>query len=268
MIDVRALVLALPDLTGDASKVGVFMSLLENAELRADAAWRAHVGRALVLSPAVIEKALRELADAQLIELSNRVNVRAKTRSMSEGGGTLALCSPATSPSNVPQSPAAAASCESSSGEQDKLASGFATPDGGGSPKRRAAKREASASAVRRLVDGQIETAASDDPPSQEVRRCIDRFDALFRDANGGAKPTWGARQYVTMRQLVTKHGADEVEKRIVHMFTAPPRFPAPPYDLQTLVVHFDKFAQPGTLRGGMIDRWQSGEDYYAGAKR
>jgi hypothetical protein len=60
----------------------------------------------------------------------------------------------------------------------------------------------------------------------------------------------------------VEKHGRAEVEKRITIMFTAPPRWPAPPYDLQTLSLHFDKFATPSG-KGGMIDRWKSGEGYY-----
>lgn len=94
------------------------------------------------------------------------------------------------------------------------------------------------------------------------MQRCIACFDQHYRDANSGAKPTWGARQYVTMRQLVEKHGAAEVEKRITIMFTAPPRWPAPPYDLQTLSLHFDKFATPSG-KGGMIDRWKTGEGYY-----
>lgn len=69
-------------------------------------------------------------------------------------------------------------------------------------------------------------------------------FDAAFRAQNGAA-PTWGAKQGAQVRELVTKHSAAEVQRRIGVLFTAPPSWLVPPFDLGTLVQHFDKLAAP-----------------------
>lgn len=278
----------MPELTSEAVRVAVFLLAVRASgigELRCDAQWRSATARLLLLSPAVIEKALRELADAELIALSGRVHVQLNGAPVSEGGGSLAIC-------RAPHSPSAAetsTSTESASATEsasrvlernddgaDKLAASFATARSTRSRRSVRAKRPASASGAMSL---DLESAASaacgvegetDERRAVlngEVRAAIDVFDRLYREANDGAKPTWGARQFSTMRTLVEKHGRTETERRISNMFLAPPRFPAPPYDLSTLVQHFDKFARPGSMRGGMIDRWQSGEDYYNGGQ-
>lgn len=73
----------------------------------------------------------------------------------------------------------------------------------------------------------------------------IAEFQALYAEANDGAKPTWGAKQGAQVKALLAAHDVDECRKRAANMFRAPPDWPAGPYDLSTLSQHFDKFAQP-----------------------
>ena len=79
--------------------------------------------------------------------------------------------------------------------------------------------------------EGQQETVAS--------------FHAAYVAAYG-AKPTWGGKQAGQIKRLVVSHGASEVQRRIAVLFSGQgPTFLAPPFDLGTLVQHFDKLAQP-----------------------
>lgn len=94
------------------------------------------------------------------------------------------------------------------------------------------------------------------------TKQAIDAFDAAFREAYDGAKPTWDARAFGVMQSLVVKHSIAEVLRRMSIMFTAPPRWPPPPYNLQSFSMHFDRFANP-TSTGGVIDRGRGGENYY-----
>lgn len=77
MIDLDALSVKLADITGDATKLAIAIAVIERASdaFRADSAWRSRVSRHIMLTPAVIENCLRELADAELIDLARRVEV-------------------------------------------------------------------------------------------------------------------------------------------------------------------------------------------------
>lgn len=253
MIKLEDLSAALATLSGDAVKVAVLLSSLppQTEELCVDLSWRTRTARELFLHVKIVERSLKELSDAGLCEMQ-RVTLKSVHRSsMSDTPAMLAReSSPSETRSDV----------ETESSSRDRTPQ---TLDEGHAAKLDSVSESGPSVAARKR--GSARAAASAPPvASSEVQSCIGTFDDLFRQVNSGAKPTWGARQYVQMKQLVEKHGTVEVDKRIRIMFTAPPRFPAPPYDLQTLVLHFDKFAQPSG-KGGMIDRWASGESYYGG---
>jgi len=95
------------------------------------------------------------------------------------------------------------------------------------------------------VLSSQVDLAAAPPPPDGDHKRVVDAFDRLYREANSGAKPSWGGRQGKLVKQLLAASTADEVIRRAGNMFSAPPPWPPPPHDLSTLVQHFDKFAQP-----------------------
>lgn len=82
-------------------------------------------------------------------------------------------------------------------------------------------------------------------PGVSDHARFIAAFTELFRAANGGASPSWGAKAGALVRGLLAQHGYDESIRRAKNMFTAPPPWPPPPHSLETLVRHVDLFAQP-----------------------
>ena len=59
------------------------------------------------------------------------------------------------------------------------------------------------------------------------------------------ARPTWNGKAGAQVKQLLKAgHSAEEILRRARIMFGDPRRsFPEPPYDLGTLVAHFDRFA-------------------------
>jgi hypothetical protein len=65
-------------------------------------------------------------------------------------------------------------------------------------------------------------------------------FDARFTTAYG-SKPSWGKRQGGQIKTLLRAHGRDEVLRRIAILFDSPPSWLKGPFDLGTLVLHFDK---------------------------
>lgn len=71
-------------------------------------------------------------------------------------------------------------------------------------------------------------------------------FDALFREANAGAKPTWGPTQGAMVKGILVKHGLEECVRRARRMFESPPAWIAKgggSLSLKTLVANFDAFA-------------------------
>ncbi len=71
----------------------------------------------------------------------------------------------------------------------------------------------------------------------------IEAFDAYYRDTHNDAKPTWNSKTVGMLKQLCSKHGADEVVRRIDVLRDSPPQWPIGPWDLATFVQHFDKCA-------------------------
>lgn len=77
--------------------------------------------------------------------------------------------------------------------------------------------------------------------PTSDHQRVIAAFDTRYRD-RFGHPPTWGPKQAAQVKQLIAKHPADEVIRRIAILFDSPPAFlAASAPDVGTLVQHFDK---------------------------
>lgn len=267
MIAFEALCAALSQLSGDATRVALVLmqAPVEASEMCVDLSWRTRTARELFVHPKIVERSLKELSDAQLCELTRVTLKRLDSSSMSEGTPNLARTLSLSEAKSRAGSEATSRGADSQALEESDAAKVASVP-GLDAEMPSAAKPSRSPSVSGR---GARRPPKSDDAPevaSADVQACIAAFDRFYREANSDARPTWGGRQYVQMRQLVEKHGRAEVEKRIAIMFTAPPRWPAPPYDLQTLALHFDKFATPSG-KGGMIDRWKSGEGYYGGGQ-
>jgi hypothetical protein len=88
----------------------------------------------------------------------------------------------------------------------------------------------------------------SADAPNPEHPRYTKLFDQLYAEANGGAKPTWDQKRHGAVKDLLKKHGFDELAKRTTNMFRRPPPWLAKGggRDLWTLAKHIDQFAVPG----------------------
>lgn len=71
-----------------------------------------------------------------------------------------------------------------------------------------------------------------------------------------GSRPTWDAKRGSQVKTLLSKAKADEICRRIGIMFGHERSFPPPPYDLDTFVLHFDKFVEAPRSQGRLgIDR-------------
>jgi hypothetical protein len=83
-------------------------------------------------------------------------------------------------------------------------------------------------------------------PPRAPSASLVAFFSEAYARAYGGSAPTWTERNRKLLGDLEAEHGELEVRKRIANMFGDPDRkeFPRGPYDLATLVTHFDKFAR------------------------
>lgn len=101
--------------------------------------------------------------------------------------------------------------------------------------------------------------------PTGDHATFIADFEALFAEANGEARPTWGGRQGKIVKSLLAAHGLEECRRRAGIMFRAPPPFPPPPFDIGTLEQHFDKFAKPFKQQGGHFK--VTGDEKYAGGE-
>lgn len=94
------------------------------------------------------------------------------------------------------------------------------------------------------LVLVQSEPAPPPKPAADDsIRPAVDAFDAYFRDANGGAKPTWGPKQIAMLKTLAKRHTVAEVVRRIESLRSKPPSFPPQPWDLATFVSNADRCA-------------------------
>lgn len=108
-----------------------------------------------------------------------------------------------------------------------------------------------------REVEGEREPARSPPAPrgrrapSGDHQRVIDSFETRYTERNGRGA-SWGATQGNMVKQLLAKHPADEVIRRIGILFDSPPLFLANcSPDLGTLVQHFDKLVAPANLANG-----------------
>lgn len=70
-------------------------------------------------------------------------------------------------------------------------------------------------------------------------------FDAAYRKAADGAKPTWNAATVGMVKKLVADHGAAEVEIRIGRLFGGWLPWMAGVPDVKALVGHFDRLVGP-----------------------
>lgn len=88
-------------------------------------------------------------------------------------------------------------------------------------------------------------------PPSGDHQRVIAAFEARYTERNGRGA-SWGATQGNMIKQLLAKHPADEIIRRIGILFDSPPLFLANcSPDLGTLVQHFDKLVAPASFANG-----------------
>ncbi len=79
--------------------------------------------------------------------------------------------------------------------------------------------------------------------PVEGFRETVALFHDRYASACDGAKPTWGAKQGAQIKRLLKAHGAAEVGRRITTLFESPPPWLRPPFDIGTLVQHFDKLS-------------------------
>lgn len=81
--------------------------------------------------------------------------------------------------------------------------------------------------------------------PSGDHQTFVAMFDERYTERYGG-RPTWGAKQGAQVKRLLGSHGLEECARRLRVMFDSPPDWLKEPYDLGTLVQHFDKFVGCG----------------------
>ncbi len=67
----------------------------------------------------------------------------------------------------------------------------------------------------------------------------------LFSTVHGGARPTWDTTPRARLQQLLRIHSESEILRRMNIAFTAPPKWPPPPYSFVAFANHFDLFATP-----------------------
>lgn len=99
-------------------------------------------------------------------------------------------------------------------------------------------------------VDGDDESASADDveaKPASEWHALIGYINELHAKTNAGAKLRWTGRYFKALKDLLDdKHIThEEIRKRATNMYTAPPKWPAPPYNPGTLERFWDCFAIP-----------------------
>lgn len=105
-------------------------------------------------------------------------------------------------------------------------------------------------------------------PPSGDRQTFIHRFTELFSAKSLGTAPDWksGKAQGHVTTLLAKEGGVAEAIRRAENMFCAPPPFPKPPFDIGTLVLHWDKFVQPHAPNGATAGYYKhTGDEEYAG---
>jgi hypothetical protein len=249
------------DLTADAVKLAVQLSALDDSWfdddgwLTLDLAGARRLAKILKSSEVVIRKCAIELADIGLLERKGRSFFHAAPNSLSDH------------PASVARSPAP--------GVQTVLPHHLVQPtiaDGGQQKPTIHRNRERSERKGRAGVAGEErgdgglngELCPQSEPGAHTL--VMAAYDALFRESNDGAAPTFGPRVGALVKALLKSHSADEIVRRMTIMFREGRRFPAPPYDMGTLSSHFDKFASSvGPKNERAVDRNSAklGAGYY-----
>lgn len=93
-------------------------------------------------------------------------------------------------------------------------------------------------------------SAATTGPDQEKAAhpKVVAAWDEYYTRTHGGAKPTWNAKTGSMVKQLLARHGPDELIKRIGCLERSPPRWPIGPWDLQTFVQHVDKCVDGATV--------------------
>lgn len=95
----------------------------------------------------------------------------------------------------------------------------------------------------------ELSLAPSAPRPQSDHGSVVAEFDQRYRDRYR-SKPTWGDKQGKLVKQLLAKHSAGEIIRRIGILFTSPPTFlDGAAIDIGTLAQHFDKLAAPAQQR-------------------
>ena len=105
--------------------------------------------------------------------------------------------------------------------------------------------------------------------PSGDHQTFIARFTDLFSAKNLGTPPDWKPKaKHGMVKTLIEKPGGlQEALRRAENMFGAPPPFPGPPYELETLVRYWDRFAQPYRRATNVGHYQHTGDEEYAGGE-
>lgn len=81
-----------------------------------------------------------------------------------------------------------------------------------------------------------------------DLQVAIDAFDAAYRIAYDGARPSWGPKTCGQLKRLVVSHTATVVVERIASLFGGALPWIAGRYDVGALVSHFDKLGETGRV--------------------
>jgi hypothetical protein len=285
-VDLAALADALPRLTGEATKVAVLVHVLaagvpDGTPLRADAAWRRYAAKEVGSTPEIVALALRDLSAAGVLSISRArlLTAAPETVLSPDGVGGERRTSEARTTNGAGGSVQSVGSVGLYSGGDlpRSLSSGLERPPWEESPEG-ADHARAEGDALGRdevATDSEISgrqvdrstRAREDDGPAEGApwNAMVAELDRLYRGANAGARMTWEPRHFARLKRVVARHSTDEVVRRARIMWSAPPPWPPPPYDVECLVRHFDRFATP--YRGkGIVDRPAADPRAYYGA--
>lgn len=106
---------------------------------------------------------------------------------------------------------------------------------------------------VQRASPPLVLSGASDPKPKHEPKGPVGFRDALndfhqrYLGAYGAA-PSWKGAPSKNLSDLVREHGVDEVRRRIAFLFTYPPKWLTPPFDMGVLKSQFDKLVPAGAV--------------------
>jgi len=261
VIDLHAICDALPRMSGDAAKLALLLATVGADELRCDAEWIRDAAAAAGSTPAIVRNALSELRAIPLVSASGRnLLTRLDLRSQSADVGSAGR-------GTRRRAKRVDEGVGSGSEERHSLSTGASSEGRDTIESVEAGERSESPERSEVLDSTAASRPAESDANANPMRFVIGAFIDGFARANHGARPTIDGKAVGLMKQLVDRHGAEEVARRIGIMFDDPPPWPPPPYDVDTLRFRFDRFATPGSRvrkRGAVVDRApQDARAYY-----